>query len=87
MLSLELRRGNRGGGGGDGGGGNGSGVRGGEPLPLLSLELRRGGSGGGGGDGSGTSGGEDCTEASLPSTSAPEGAIYLLEFEYIGVRR
>jgi hypothetical protein len=56
-------------------------------APGLFGSARGDGSGGGGGDGSGTSGGEDCTEASLPSTSAPEGAIYLLEFEYIGVRR
>jgi predicted nicotinamide N-methyase len=56
-------------------------------APGLFGSARGDGSGGGGCDGSGTSGGEDCTEASLPSTSAPEGAIYLLEFEYIGVRR
>ena len=56
-------------------------------APGLFGSAHGDGGGGGGGDGNGTSGGEDCTEPSSPSTLAPEGAIYLLEFEYTGVRR
>ena len=55
-------------------------------APGLFGPAHGDGGGGGGGDGNGTSGGEDCTEPSSPSTLAPEGAIYLLEFEYTGVR-
>ena len=55
-------------------------------APGLFGSAHGDGGGGGGGDGNGTSGGEDCTEPSSPSTLAPEGAIYLLEFEYTGVR-
>ena len=56
-------------------------------APGLFGSAHGDGGGGGGGDGNGTSGGEDCTEPSSPSTLAPEGGIYLLEFEYTGVRR